>query len=168
MINNRIGFFFPLPVIIIGTLISFIGLISLIKITIFGILLIPMLLLFITSTYGIDIDYKNKLYREYESYLGFKRGNWKNLDELSFITVLKSRKGMAFYSQSNRRTSLMDDNFEVYLLNETHRRKILIQKFDNKELAKKYTVKISPLIDKEIVQFNPVVSKKTRNRRNSR
>ena len=168
MINHRIGFFFPLPVIIIGSIISFVGVTSVFQATIFGVFLVPVGLFFVLSSYGSQIDPENHLYRTYVNFIGFKRGSWSSLNDLPFITVLKSRRGMAFYSQTNRSTSLIDDSFEVYLLNESHRMKFLIQKFETNELAAKYAEELSKQIDKEKVRYNPVVSEKTRLRRKSR
>ena len=167
MISNRIGFQFALPIVAVGLLITLFGIISLIQVTIFGFVLIPVGLLFVTSSYGSEIDPVKNQFREYDSYLGVKRGDWTSMDDVFFLTVLKGRLGTRFYSQSNRSTSLIDDKYEVYFLNKNHRKKVLIQKFETKKEAIEFAEKISKIIKKQIVSYNPVVSEKTRLRRRS-
>lgn len=154
-----------MPIIAIGVVITIVGVISLFGNTILGIGLILGGPLLWTNSYGIQIDPKTNKYREYGSIYGIKKGTWKPLDALPFITILKGRSGWTVYSRSNRSTVDVEDCFEVYLLNQSHRKKVLVTKMEDKTKAEAYALELAALTDKSVVRFNPVLSEKTRARR---
>lgn len=168
MINHRIGFSFALPVVIVGVIIILAGLISAIESPILGVVLILAGSFIITSSYGTQIDVDKNQFREYGSIFGIKNGEWKSLNKMPNITVLKNRIGVRVYSQSNRSTVNTDDSYEVCLLNESHRAKVTIQKFETEHQALKYGEQLASKLKKEVVHYNPVVSKTTQNRRRRR
>ena len=176
MITYNLGHSFPNPVIAVGILISFIGLLFLtVLLPMFIIVFLPIGLFisaigafFWSSTYGFQLDTSTNNFREYGSVYGFKRGEWKSLDKYPFITVLKSRMGATLYTRNHSSTTLIEDAYEITLLNSTHRTKVVVQKFEKIETAKFYAEKFASQFDKEIVKFNPQVSEATMRKRKMR
>src|SRR5690554_8117764 len=87
------------------------------------------------------------------------------LDQFPYLTVLKSRKGTTLYSRSNRSTTIINDDYEVVMLNETHRVKVVVQSFEKKEKAMKFAEQFVLAYIKQLVKYNPVVSDATLRRR---
>lgn len=148
--------------------ITFLGIGGLFTEPILGVAGILIGAFFWSSSYGIDIELKEKKFREYSSAYGLKSGKWKSLDKLPFITVMVVRESMAIHSRSNNSTITTDTKIGVYLLTNSHRGKILVQKFEKNQEAKKYAESLSKRMKKEIVQYSPVISEKTRARRRNK
>jgi len=165
MINQRIGFSFPIHILLVGGVFIIAGLASLITTPFLGVGLIIAGIFVLSSSYGSQIDTESKKFREYGSMFGVKRGEWKPLEKMPYISVLKGRTGMRVYSSSNRSTSAINDRYEVYLLNESHRKKCLIQKFEDTKHARKFAEELASRINVSLVQYSPVVSQKSRSRR---
>ncbi|WP_417265638.1 hypothetical protein [Brumimicrobium sp.] len=165
MTTFKIGSSFPFAVAIVGGVISFAGLLLLANLFLVGIVAMAIGAFFWSSTYGLQINDETQEFREYGSVLGLKRGDWKPLDQLPYLTVLKSRKGTTLYSRSNRSTTIINDDYEVVMLNETHRVKVLVQSFEKKEKAMKFAEQFVLAYNKQLVKYNPVVSDATLRRR---
>jgi hypothetical protein len=165
MITHRIGFSFMPPIIIAGVAVTLAGLITIMESPILGIGIALAGSFIWSGSYGIQIDVEQNKFREYASMFGIKYGEWKSLEKTPFISVVKGRSGMTVYSRSNRSTSVIDNRFEVCLLNSSHRTRVVIQKFKDKSQAMEYANEIASKLNKSVVQYNPVVSQKTKSRR---
>ena len=173
VITYNLGHSFPGPVIAVGVLISLIGLLFLtILLPMFLIVFLPLGLFisaigafFWSSKYGFQIDTLTNKFREYGSVYGFKRGEWRSLDKYPFITVLKSRLGATLYTRNHNSVTLIDDSFEVTLLNATHRVKVVVRKYQGQHAAQKFAEQFSEQYGKALVKYNPVVSEATKQRR---
>ena len=165
MINNRLGFSFPIILVVGGGLLTIAGIISSIENPLIGVPLIIVGIFFWSSSYGFQIDGSQEQFREYGSMFGIKKGKWYPLEYVPYISVLKSRIGMRIYSASSYSTTKMDDSYQVCLLNKTHRKKVVVKEFENREQAIRYAEKISSQFNKPVVTYSPVLSKKTRKRR---
>lgn len=163
-ISIRYGFSFAMPIVLVASIVTILGAVNSFESPIFGIALIFASIFVWSSDYGIQIKVNEKQYREYGSVFGIKRGEWEPLESLPFLTVLKNREGMTVYSKSNRSTTNIDEKYCVYMLNATHRKKVLVQKFDTKDLAIDNAKKISVQLNKEFVEYNPVLMEGTRSR----
>jgi hypothetical protein len=144
-----------MPIVITAIAVNLLAIVISFESPIFGLTLLPLCIVVWSSNYGVQINTAEKLYREYGSAYGMKKGEWKSLDSLLFLAVLKNREGMKVYSKSHRSTTNIDDSYCVYLLNKTHRKKILVQKFDTKDLAIKEANIFAKKLNKEVVSFNP-------------
>lgn len=167
MINNRHGFSFALPIIIGGGILTLGGIISSIENPILGLVMVAVGPFFWSSSYGIQLDPEQNRFREYGSFYGIKSGKWKPLDKVPFLTIVRGRGGTAVYAGTNRSTTVIDDRFQVCLLTNSHRTRIVVQKFENLIDAEVYAKQLASTLSKTVVQFNPVVSEKTRNRRSN-
>jgi hypothetical protein len=154
-----------MPIVIAGVAVTLAGIFATIENPLLGAGIVLLGSFMWSSSYGIQIDVEQNKFREYASIFGIKYGEWKSLDKTPFISIVKGRSGMTVYSRSNRSTSVVDDRYEVCLLNNSHRARVVIQKFENKNTAMNYANEIASKLDKTVVQFNPVVSQKTKSRR---
>lgn len=163
IINNYLGLVFPNPALIGGYLFLTLGIIGLVSGHIVG-LLIALLGGFVCSTFsGIEINIKNKTIRQYTSYFGFKKGETKDLTPYPFICIFKSNKTHSMYSRSNRAISYSETTYDLYLLNRSHKEKILIKVEKGEDNAIKKAKEIAGNIGIKLVQYSPeVISKKNR------
>ncbi|MDX2361944.1 MAG: hypothetical protein QNK23_14130 [Crocinitomicaceae bacterium] len=168
MIQHRLGFSFAVPIVIVGVVITLAGILAAIESPILGIVLVLVGPFFWSGLYGTQIDKSNNRFREYGSMYGVKSGQWKPLDKMPYLTVLKGKSGMTVYSRSNRSTSIIDDRYEVCLLNQSHRTRTTVKKFETKQEAMNYCTTLADDLNKEVVMYNPAVSEKTRSRRMSK
>lgn len=167
-LTYRIGFSFPMPIIYIAGILILFGLIACIQSLFAGLFIIISASFVLSCSYGTEIDLEKQIFREYSSIFGLKKGNWTPLEKLPFITVLMGREGLTMYSRSNRSTTSIDDRYGIYFLSETHRTKVLLQKFSTSLIAMDHAKILSQKLNKEIVKFSPVVSEKTQQRRRRR
>lgn len=165
MIKYRLGFSFALPIVIGGVVLPISGCAVVFESPIIGIIMLTLGSFFWSSSYGVQIDSDLLKFREYGSMFGINMGNWKSLDKVPYLSIVKGREGMRIHSMSNRSTSSIDDCFEVCLLTKSHRQRVVVQKFDGINEALNFGRKLASKLGKELVQFNPIVSEKTRNRR---
>lgn len=165
VIKNRIGFSFMTPIIIAGGVISVAGAVSAIENPLLGVGLVLAGAFLWSSTYGSEVDFEKGRYRDYGSFYGIKRGEWKSLDKMRDVSILKGRSGTRLYSQSNRSTTVIEERYEVCLLSENHRRRFTVKKFRDKKEAKTFAEELVRMTNGSVVQYNPVVSEKTRGRR---
>ncbi|MEO6903029.1 MAG: hypothetical protein ABI315_07740 [Bacteroidia bacterium] len=157
IINNYLGLAFPTSALIGGYLFLALGLIGLLSGHLVGIL-VALVGGFVCFTYlGIEINIKNKTIRQYTSYFGFKKGATKDLTVFPFICIFKSNKIYTTNSRSNRSVSYSEKTFDIYLLNQTHKEKILIKIEKGEDKAIQKAKEIADDMGIKLVQYNPVV-----------
>jgi len=163
--SRRLGYSFgTIPRIGSGVFL-FISLLMSFGIPILG---IPLSLFFafaLSSSYGFQIDAGRQRFREYSQAFGLKRGEWKNLNDFPFVAILKSQKGHAAASMSNRTVTTTDEFFEIYLLSETHRTKIQVAEFKDLEKAKSFAKEFATVIERKLTTYSPQISSSSRRRR---
>ena len=164
-ITNRIGFSFPWHIVFSGAIASLAGIGAAFENPILGLGLFTVGVFLLSSSYGTQIDFGNKKYREYGTLFFIKRGPWKELDKLQDVTVLTSRTATQIMANMVQTRTVRDERFEVCLLNNNHRRKIAIQKFKELDDAKKFATSLAAKMNSSVVKYSPVVSDKTRSRR---
>jgi hypothetical protein len=165
ILKSKIGNPFPIPVLIIGVILTLGSLLVVAESSLVAVGFVLVGLLIWTSSYGTEIDITNRRYREYTSFFGLKRGQWFGLEDMPYLAILKSRSGNTVYSRSNQSTTDLDDYYDVCLLNETHRKRVVLMRFKSNDEASKYAQNIESKLGLTLTQFNPVVSEKTANRR---
>lgn len=118
-----------------------------------------------TSRYGVEIDLEKKKYREYGQIFCIKQGQWFDLTKMPYVSILKSKSGHLVYSRSNYSTANYDDGFDVCLLNESHKKRVVIKKCKTKEEALQFAKELESILDVKLVQFDPIISSRTAQRR---
>ena len=84
------------------------------------------------------------------------------------MTILTLQEGLTVRSRSSVSMTLVESYYGVYLLTSSHRTKVLVNKFKNLEKAKEFITQTAMELNKEYVQYNPVISERTRMRRSNR
>jgi hypothetical protein len=100
-------------------------------------LLIPGI--FMIYTYdGILIDMDKKRLKPYTALFGLlKTGNWINADQFTRFTIVKSTKKYTSYSRGSVRFDMKVSDIELLLTNRKGTKKIILNKFDTFEDARK-------------------------------
>lgn len=117
------------------------------------------------SSAGVLIDFERHRVRQYTSFFMIRSGKWRSLSDIPYVTVVFAEETSSIASQSNRTTEIKKVYFSVYLLNQTHRFKILAKHTTKKEEAVKFAEFLAEKLNIEFTVYNPVLSEQTRARR---
>ena len=155
------GFYYQFPGRFVGLALCFVGFFMIISLFILPLFLGTGMLIFgvymVSGTSGIDINYTDEIFKEYNKVLGIKFGKWKSLNPYPFITVMpanKSNKASDITGVNN--TVVTEQKLGVYLLNNSHRKKILLKRTPPiMEKAKAEAEKMAELTGKELMKYNP-------------
>ena len=74
MTTSRHGFSFAMPIVIVGAVITLVGVPTIIESPVLGIIFMLVGPFFWSSSYGAQIDCSKNMYREYGSAYGVKSG----------------------------------------------------------------------------------------------
>lgn len=113
------------------------------------------------SSYGTEIDLTNLKFREYGCMFGIKRGKWNQLNSMPNIGIFKSRSGYLIYGRSTNSATNFDDCFDVCLLNKSHRKRVVIQKFRTMEEALNFSEMLENKTGIKLKAFDPKQSAQT-------
>jgi hypothetical protein len=91
---------------------------------------------FAFTSYGTQINYIKKTYREYGRFFFLKFGTWNSVQSFPYLCVFKHKMGSRIYSSSSHSTNISSSQYEICMLNETHRKRILLNLHDSMEEAK--------------------------------
>ena len=120
----------------------------------------------ISSQFGTQVSIDNNQVREYHSRFFLKTGKWYDLKLFPDITILKISRSMTVTDRLGASHATFDTSKnEVYLLSANHRKKILLKICNSYADAEKNANELAKLLDKKIVQFNPKISKSTKDRK---
>lgn len=124
---------------------------------IIGPVLLLMGLFMAGTTEGTQLDVEGKRVRSFLAVLGIKKGTWESLDQYPFLSVLRKNKGQ---TQGIPNTTAADVTFhfvqyEICLLSESHRKRLLVKIHDKKEAAQADAATLSALLGKPLVEFSP-------------
>jgi hypothetical protein len=108
------GFYYPPASRKLGSMIT--GMIGAYQFQNFPVLLIAgLVLVYVWSKGGTEIDRTNKKYRDYQDFYAFKRGEWKDLQP-KYISVFKAKMALEadgsgkHYSMSQYQVNLITEN----------------------------------------------------------
>jgi hypothetical protein len=163
--SHHIGFSFPTPVVIAAAFFGLIGFIVILVYPIAGLMVVGFFGYICSSTYGFEMDWPKNRCREYTRVFGIKRGEWVPLSDRPYVSVLHDEVGNSVASLSNRITSYTETKYNVYLLSETHRTRMLVKMFDKKDTASEYARHLAVGAQLQFAVYSPQVSARTRQRR---
>ena len=158
-INVSQGKYFPKAFATYGYILMLVGLITFLGNiwAAFAMILIGIYLAF--SFCGIEFDLAKNAYREYSIYFGIHSGGkWKDLSKLTDMSVLQTRVSETTYSRSNRTTTDSDTFYDVFLLSKTHRTKVFVERFKDKNFAFSKAKELSNTLNKEFKKYHPAGS----------
>jgi hypothetical protein len=119
MFDSRLESYFPLSFRWLGYILIPLGFIGLFSSQGFPALIWPLVaeaagIIFIWTFYGSQIDFKQKLVREYIGLLGLKKGKWKRLPDLDKIFITKINYSQIIWSRVSQ-TQARTVGFRAYL-----------------------------------------------------
>jgi hypothetical protein len=124
------GVFAGYSLIVFGIIGSFYSLIGLIVV-------IPGCLLAFTYD-GTRIDFKSRRIKNYTRLFGlFRIGKWYSIDDFSKFKIYQSKRTYTSYSRANIPLNLKTTDIRLSLLNDDGSLKILVNRFDSFESARK-------------------------------
>ncbi len=166
IIRNKIGHLFPPAMKVTGYVFILIGAFVIFNNKLGGSLLVIVGIIISFGLSYIEIDLNQNRYRECSNIFGLKFGKWMPLPKYPFITLFKQKLSSTASSISNRKAiTSYELVYNMYLLNQTHRKKVLINRESNKKIAEKKLLDFSKILSASIVKYNPTISTKTHARR---
>ena len=160
-----LGKSFPSATIFLGYFLALFGILALASNFILAFILIILGLFFSFSKEEIEFNLRQKKYRRVTNLLGMKSGKWLDLSSLPYLSILKNNVANKLTSRTLVSTTNKETFYEVHLLSPSHRKKVLIQRFETLEEAKEKAKVLAVKLEKEIVAFSPKPSERTRQRR---
>lgn len=156
--NNNLGKFFGPSVSYMGYVFIACGIFaafySLLAIT----LIVPGLFLLFTHD-GILIDTEKKRLKPYTALFGFfKTGNWIDADQFTRFNIVKSTKKFTSYSRGSVRFDQKVSDIELLLTNRNGTKKIVLNKYNNFEEARKEMDRYNGILIVDNLQFNKQIT----------
>ncbi len=164
-INNRLGHIYNFPIRIGGFLIAVIG-VAILLTRGWGFLVGPILMLaglyFATALSGISINLKDKAVWQYNSYIGYRTGKWKEYPTYKYICIIKKNiKGQKF-KQVPEASIGASYQFEINLVSRSQRGKVLLDILYNREDAEFKAKRYAEEMSISVVEYEPPSRAKTR------
>lgn len=119
--------------------------------------------LFVLTTYsGVYFDPERNRYKQATFHFGIETGKWLSMTKYTQLSILKLSGTSSLLSRGNARISSTETIYKLYLLNDTHLQRVLIDTYEGLDDAKAAGVKLSHALKRPMVKFNP---KRTTERR---
>ncbi|PSG86573.1 hypothetical protein [Aurantibacter aestuarii] len=161
MIKLKLEKLVPIHVNILGYILIFIGFYNLKKLFI-EIYYLPISLICIiigmflsTAKTGIIIDKVNNKFKICIFFIGFEIGYWKPLNRFRKISILTKNIGLKAYSKGQRSTTFTNKVFEIYMLTENHRERIILKRYKDKDKATVFAQDIAHQLQMELNVYSP-------------
>ncbi len=164
--DNKFGNSFPPAMVFAGYVIIAVGLVLMWESPSagFGVAVFGGLISLTRS--GMLVDFTNKKYKDYTSFFGIRQGNWNSLDAYPYISVLHRKVTTTAFSRANRPTTTGSKTYyDIFLLNSTHRKKLMIKRHMERDQAIIDAKELAGKLGLQLTDYNPAVSQKTRARR---
>jgi len=166
LLDFKLEKYFPSAMSFVGYFLIFLGVLA---IYFFSFIIGPIFLFIglniAFAVTGIQINTKARLLRTYYGLFGLRFGKWTSLDDYKYLSILHNRESTSTFSRSNREITTTDLWFDICLLNENHREKLIIKRLKSTEEAVKEVKVLSEAMGFSVVKYNPEVSEATRLRR---
>ena len=108
------------------------------------------------ASYGFEVNDDRSQFREYFNYLGLKRGKWRSLSEMPFITVFHiGQRETQYAGRMMQETSSVERVFKVYLLSPSHRERVLVKVTQDEKEAQTITEFLISELNIEYTKFQP-------------
>ncbi|MEO8588896.1 MAG: hypothetical protein ABI432_05970 [Flavobacteriales bacterium] len=104
---------------------------------------------------GVEIDTDRKKLREYSALFGLRWGAWGPLTKYKHVSVLHVRRSSAVQGRAGGSTSVEEMNYDVCLLDETHRKKLVVTSCDTPADAERKSIDVALTLGFDIVRFAP-------------
>lgn len=126
----------------------------------------PIGLLLLVHTSGLELDFESGKYRLFTKFFDCKKGEWLSLASYTALIILrKDGKTNLVATRSTFSSTLRYNEYQVFLTDQTHRKRLYLKHFDTAEQAKKFALDFMEKTDIPLEKYNPVISEQTRMRR---
>lgn len=126
----------------------------------------PLGVILLSHNSGLELDFENQKYRQYSSFFGKKKGEWLSLASYTALIILrKDGKTNLVATRSTFSSTLRYNEYQVFLTDHTHRKRLYLKHFDTHEQARKFALDFMEKTGIPLERFDPVISQQTRNRR---
>jgi len=157
---------FKIPKLIFGILFILAGIVSIYFHQYGNLVVVPIGLLMLTHSSGLELDFESGKYRVFTKFFGKKKGEWRSLASYTALIILrKDGKTNLVATRSTFSSTLRYHEYQVFLTDQSHRKRLYLKHFDTADQAKKYTSDFMEKTGIPLERFNPVISEETRNRR---
>ena len=161
MIKLKLEKIFPINLIVFGYFLIIIGLATFIQFEILlstiSLIILLLGLFFSTAKDGIILDKENNRFKKVVFFLGLELGSWKSLKPFTDIAILTGNIGLGFYRfvASQRATTFSNNVFEIYMLTENHRERIILKRYKAEDKATVFAQDIAYKLGMEFNIFSP-------------
>tara|TARA_R110001583_G_scaffold53673_1_gene165162 strand:+ start:40 stop:522 length:483 start_codon:yes stop_codon:yes gene_type:complete len=158
-IDYKLDRIFPLMFVIIGITLIICGLILLgtfdsrMKI---GITILSIGLIIVFTRKGTIVDFNQRKIKYYVGLFFIKIGNWKTIEEYTFISLLKINQKSYGYSRTGVQFSEKKKIYRICLLNKTHRSRLKITDYKDENNAYLEAQRIAENLKLEFVNYSPI------------
>lgn len=119
-----------------------------------------------TAFNGTEISLSDCAVRAYSTSYGVKKGKWESTNLLPDISVMANSAGVVMSNMyAGGHTVLKTKIYQVVLLSPNHRKKVIVCEKTDPDQAFEVAKMLAEKMDKKIVEFNPVISQQTMDRR---
>ena len=150
LINFKSEQLFPFHFQLLGIAFLFIGMVLILYSPYFAPLFLVIGALILTGYRGIEFDRSKKVYKEYNSFLFMKFGNWIQYDSVEKIFINSSVVSQKIYTRVTEGTTFRNVVYNAYLKVGDEVKLYLMSKKDKNVLYEKLT-KLSDFFQIEIV-----------------
>lgn len=115
---------------------------------------------------GVELDFDAQVYKEFSKIFYTWYDEPKSLKSYSAIIILR-KNGKRFIGIGMTRYSaeLAYHEFQVFLTDTTHRKRLYLGNYDTRDLAEQYAIGIAQQTGFPLQSYNPLISKETLNKR---
>ncbi len=160
------GALFPPALAFVGKLVFAIGLVSILFAPLFGVFVLAVGGYVGFGKTGVELLPEQDKYREFTKIFWFRFGKPKSYKDFPFLSVMRTKLTSSAYSLTNRSASTGSDlYYDVYMLSQSHRSKVLIRRFSALHDAKVSAQELGAILSKEVVMYSPVISAASRAKR---
>jgi hypothetical protein len=165
-IHISTGKYFPKPLVLLGYIGILFGLLGLRESILTGLTISTVSALISFNQGTLVIDVVNQRLKNYPFLFGLKLGSWISIKPYTEIAVLRMNVSeRTFGGRTNK--SVIDKKvfFDIYLLDSSHTKKLVINRYTDYESAIEVAESLAAQISKRFTKYNPVRTNSTKRRR---
>jgi hypothetical protein len=158
-IDYKLDKIFPLMFVIMGITLIIGGLVLLgtfdarMKI---GITILSIGIIIVFARKGTIVDFNQRKIKHYVGLFFIKIGQWKTIEDYTFISLLKINQKSYGYSRTGVQFSEKKKVYRICLLNNSHRNRLKITDFKEENNANLEAQRIAKILKLEFVNYSPI------------
>ena len=114
---------------------------------------------------GTEIDILTRRYRPFTRSFGVKKGKWQSYASYPDLAVLRGKEGFTAYSRGMVELNMAETVYDIYLLSEDHRRKLILNRCSSTQTAEDEGKELAEQMGLSWTSYNPKLSQATRLKR---